>query len=304
MVAYQPLWTKKGQYHTLTGLDDRVRGLLTDYEKLNATIYEWSGLEDLEIKPRFLESLFFWNVAIGILPNNILMGAVPVIFDAYGEPHEWTPVPTYLTTLPHSIMRKYQSKDNPCIRLGGDSVADSIKDECVDQASGYISANQNVLGMRMPVMFSGVNSKAEIRFMQNRLEQGGNVPYVDGGKDSPMGMEVLDLKVNNYLDPLTGYNEFIHTKILAKLGIDALGAQKASGVTQEEATMILAQIRGVRELNLQLRKDFCKMVNEHIENVNIGVEIRDIYMNEQYDRNDNETADGDDIGDNNINPKV
>jgi hypothetical protein len=158
--------------------------------------------------------------------------------------------------------------------------------------------------MRMPVMFSGVNSKAEIRFMQNRLEQGGNVPYVDGGKDSPMGMEVLDLKVNNYLDPLTGYNEFIHTKILAKLGIDALGAQKASGVTQEEATMILAQIRGVRELNLQLRKDFCKMVNEHIENVNIGVEIRDIYMNEQYDRNDNETADGDDIGDNNINPKV
>lgn len=298
MVAYQPLWTKKGQYNTLTDLNDRVKGLLLDYEKLNATIYEWSGLEELSIKPRFLESLFYWNVAIGILPGDILIGAVPVVFNAYAEPHSWTPVPTYLTTLPLHIMKEYKSKDNPCIRLGDMSVADSIRDECIDQGSSYISASQNVLGMRTPIIFSGVNSKAEIRYMTNRLEQGSNMPYIDGGKESPMGMEVLDLKVNNYLDPLTGYSEFIHTKILAKLGIDALGTQKVSGITEEEATMILAQIRGVRELNLQLRKEFCDMVNEHISYANIDVEIKDIYMDERPDRFADEVTPGNDSGDN------
>lgn len=286
--AYQPQWTKTSQKATMANLDETAQALLMDYERLAGTVYEYEGLEELDepLDRQYIESLMFWNTAIGITEGDYIMGGKPSVLRVSGQPAQWTPVATNITTLPKRIIKKYNAEKFPCMKIANMSIADSISDECILQASAYVSSGQNTIAMRTPVVVYGLEGSTEINYIKDGLTQGVSyVPYfAKGTAVSPaFGVEALDLKAQNWLDPLTGFAEFMHTKILGKLGIDALGSQKASGITSEEATLILAQIRGIREDGLEVREKLCKMINDHIDNANISVKIRDIYMEQFHD---------------------
>ena len=285
--AYQPQWTKGNQKDTLAiyNLNRETFNLLRDYEQLAATMFEWEGLEDIQITQRYMESLFFWNNCIGIVKAEkdktidypLVLGAKATKLNVYAEIYTWTPNPTNHTTLEIGVVKEYYAKKHPCIKLTEQTVAEGIIDECQWQASAYISANQNVLAMRMPYVIKGADSAMETKFLFDNVVDGrGLIPVVDS-KNANI-IEVLDINHTSFLSDLTGYMEFLHTKILGKLGIDALGTQKASGITTEEATLILAQIRGIREVNLERREKVCDMINEHIDGANVSVKIRDIYL--------------------------
>ena len=300
MVAYKPLWVGRrgiyGQtalirsiYEEVTTLEPMVVNLLEDYEELAGTPYVWEGLEEIDITEGHLESLFYWNTHIGIGEaegEQYITGARPITEDLYGEPFEWTPVPTNVSVLPTNFIRKYDAEENPCIKVGKTSLAQRITDECVWQASTYISANQNVIGMRMPVVLTGTDNKTEMGFIEDSIVYGRSIPYLDM---AGIQAEVHDLKAQNFLDPLSGYAEFIHNKTLGKLGIDALGTQKASGITQEEAILILAQIKGIRKKGLKVRERVCDMFNE-VYGSNITVKENDIYLETNVGMGDNKNT--------------
>lgn len=292
--AHKPTWIKRGQRATLAELSTSAASLMMDYERLASTIYIWEGLKEIGLTKRYLESVLFWNVAVGITEGNYVMGANIVVPDVTGEPYEWIPVATNITKLPTNIIRKYRTEQYPCMKVNNITTADSIADECVLEASAYVSAGQNTIAMRTPIVVSGVDGSAEINYIKDGLTEGASyIPYLGKVKDGGgFGIEVLDMKTANYLDPLTGFAEFVHSKILAKIGIDALGSQKASGITSEEAVLILAQIRGIREDGLEIREALCDMINEHIQGANVSVRVRDIYM---AVNNDEQTA-GDTMG--------
>lgn len=296
-VAYKPLWVGKfGQKELMDSVGQLfpvAEGLLYEYEVLSGTPYIYTGLEDIGITKRHLESLIYWNTHIGVgessKGNKYVMGAKPIVVDMYGEPYSWMPITTNISKIPDNIIKEYETENNGCIKLAEFSPAQMITDKCIWQASAFISTNQNVHSMRLPFLIVGVDSTAEMDYINNAIVQGFELPCLSS---KGIGVETLDLKPQNFLDPLTGYIDFIHNKTLAKLGIDALGTQKASGITTEEAVLILAEIKGIRENGLDVRKRLCDMINEELES-NITVMENDIYFDTDIGDNENEITDMD-----------
>ena len=68
-----------------------------------------------------------------------------------------------------------------------------------------------------------------------------------------------------------------------------MGTQKASGITQEEAVLILAQIKGIRKKGLKIRKRVCDMFNE-VYSTNITVKENDIYLETNMGMGNNENT--------------
>ncbi len=280
--TYKPLWVgKQGQKELVDSINQLfpvAESILYEYEVLAGTPYTYENLEDIGITKRHLESIIYWNTHIGVgessKGNKYVMGAKPVMEDMYGEPYEWTPLTTNVSKLPDNIIKKYKTEEHQCIKLSEYSTAQIITDKCIWQASAYLSTNQNVISMRMPVVVTGVDSTVEMDFIDDAVVHGFELPYL-GSKG--VGVEALDLKPQNFLDPLTGYIDFLHNKTLAKLGIDALGTQKASGITTEEAVLILAEIKGVRDNGLDIRNRICDMINDEY-GTEITVRENDIYL--------------------------
>lgn len=293
MQVYSPIWVKRGNSQkellkSVSTLEPMTENLLRDYEELAGTPYVWEGLDKIDMTDNHMESLLFWNTHIGIGETKLryyVMGAKAGKVTIYGEPSTWSPVGTNVTDLPLDLIREYNSEKNPCMKIGEQSVADRITDECIWQASTYISLNQNVVGMRAPVMITGTDGNAEIDYIEDNLIQGRSIPAL---KKAGIGAEVQDMKAQNFVDPLSGYAEFLHNKTLGKLGIDALGTQKASGITQEEAVLILAQIKGIRKKGLRIRERLCDMINGMFGS-EITVVENDIYLDMDMGNNYSET---------------
>lgn len=308
--AYKPLWVGTyGQQELISSVNQLypvAESILYEYEVLAGTPYLYEGLDDVGITKRHLESILYWNTHVGVgeskKGNKYIMGAKPVIQDMYGEPFSWSPIITNVAKMPENIIQTYKTEENACMKIAEYSTAQIITDKCIWQSSAYLSTNQNVVSMRMPVVVIGVDSTVEMDYIKDAVVNGYELPYMAG---KGITADTLDLKPQNFLDPLTGYIDFLHNKTLAKLGIDALGTQKASGITTEEATLILAEIKGIRANGLEMREKLCDMINEEYEDVSVTVSVNDdIYLNTNVDFCEEQTTVLDTVNNNNNDEKL
>lgn len=264
----------------LTHIDEGTLSLINEYRQSVADMYLWEVPEELDVPDGYIEDCLFWTGTVGIAPvgkSYVLVPGVGEQIDIYGQYKKWMPVPLNGGT---EVLRNrtLNRVKYPILQLPL-TPAEAISEYAKVQYSAIISAGQNVIAMRQPVLVKGQVGKIGIKYAVDMISGGKTyVPVVtDGESGINREIEVLDLKASNFLDPLTNIIDATDGWISGVLGIDSNATQKTSGVSVAEVSAMDSRITARREGGLRMRQRWCDKVWE-ATGVDIRVELYDDYL--------------------------
>ena len=279
----------------LAAIDEGTLTLINEYRQSLADMYIWEVPEELDVPPGYIEDCLFWTGTVGIMPVGGSYALVPGVgekIDIYGQYKRWMPTPLNGgTEIP--LNRKLDRVKYPILQLPL-IPAEAISEYAKVQYSAIISAGQNVVAMRQPILIKGQVGKIGIKYAVDMISGGKTyVPVVtDGEGGINREIEVLDLKASNFLDPLTGIIDATDGWISGILGIDSNATQKASGVSIAEVSAMDSRITARREGGLRVRQEWCEKVWNAM-GVDISVALYGDYYNGDNGDGDADAVDTD-----------
>ena len=275
---------RERQQRTLGALDIDSQEIIAEYGHAYCELYEWDVPEELNVPPTWIEECIYWTGTIGLgeskkgIPCFIAGNAEKR--DIYGNAITWLPARNRSTNQPFNDLKaKFKGDTNPLLRMPY-IPAYIVSEYAKIQYSAMLSMGQNTVAMRQPFVFRGQSGSIGVTLATNAIEKGLTwMPVVseDGGGQE---IEVLDLGATNFLDPLTGAVDATDGWICQLLGVDAVGTQKASGITTEEASSGDKRIKARRENGLKLRQSFCDKISVAHPDLHVAVKICDYYLDE------------------------
>lgn len=254
--------------------------ITSEYCAFYGDIYEWDIPESMiGIPPSFIENSLFWTGTIGLAKfrnQYILTPGVPVKWNIYYQPLTWNASPVDGINVP---ILKTELKDVQYPLLMLDDIPAYIVEGYIQaQGESLVATKQNAKGMQQPFMFSGNGEvKMIAKDISNLKGYMIDALYLDN-QNSVKPVEVLDTNVKNFLDPLTTFIDATDGWIASYLGIHAVGTQKASGITTQEAGSMEKRARARREKGLQVRQWWADRVSKATNGeVQLGVKYNVAY---------------------------
>lgn len=279
-------------------LSKRQRGkiemdVLDEYRELAKGFYIWEGLPD-DVPEGYIEGALFDYGCVGmkLVPKFgvIVCPASVKLRTIYNYPSSWIPCGLTLHSDPLEIMGE---SENPALYIGK-PIQDRILPYVTIIEDANLSLDQNVIGMRQPVVFAGVpGNSADSVVLNQEIETGErSIPVVSIAK---VQAQVLDLKVSDFTHPLIETMQDRDAKVLTLMSIDNEGVEKASGVNMAESTAHQGKLILTSTLGLKLRQDWCDKINpvlqQDCEAHNIPFTPISVSVNPEYQ--DNETVETD-----------
>lgn len=270
----------RSQRKAILQYDEDVLLMLDDYRQDVSDMYEWVFPDELiDVPLDYPEECLFWTGTLGICPYEsgryrLSMG-VGVRYDAYRRAILWQPTTIDPESTVHSGKR-YPVHKFPLLELP-QIPAVTVKEYVKARYSSIMSAGQNTIAMRQPVMIRG-QAGVGVKYAVDMIKGGESyIPVVADDNGITREIEVLDMGAQNFLDPLTGFIDATDGWISKNLGIAAASTQKESGVSIEEVTATDLRTKSRRLRGLRLRQDWCAKVKETL---NISIEV---WINDEYD---------------------
>jgi hypothetical protein len=275
--------------------------LIERYVRIYCSRFEWTGLPE-GCPPDFLErQLFFCG---GVSAKEVrglgicVMGAAPSTLTIYATPARWLPVGIVGSMNTTSTSASLWKESDTPVLWDGEPMADRIAPYLEIQRKALNALGCNLVGLTNPVMIECVpGSELNGKIIKNNLGAGDVfIPVIDR---STLNANVLDLKATDHTQNLIGVIHDTDNTMLDMMFVRS-SMEKASGISMEEATASDEQNTIGMSLELRKRKEWCERINAAL---GTSFDVKEAYDApngpvSSTDGGPEETADGDETGDN------
>ena len=276
----RPWWfNPKGARRALASNELILFDPLEKYRTLAAGIYEWSGLPD-NAPEGYIEETLFDHGAVSakrIGGDIVILPAHAVTRGVYGEILTWRPA--YTNATGSIIPGLMDTSDTPVLDVGV-PIAELVRIYAAILEDSLISLRQNVRALRQPIaIYGNPGNAAETITLKNELDYGAlAIPLIER---TAMDIEAIDLKANDYSQPLIATHNAMDNEILTHIGVKNTGIEKASGITEEETTSLHQELQITSHVGLKLRMNWCEKINAALD-TNFAVRLADAYVRETH----------------------
>lgn len=232
--------------------------------------FRWKGLPD-DCPDDFIERTLFFVGGVGAKKvkglGPVLMGASGETYTPYGTPVYWLPANVNTQQMPLSA--DYMKHSKSPVLWDRETMNDKIAPYLEILRKSINALNINMASLAMPIM---IESAQGCDFQPKIIRQnlGSGDIFLQCISKGSVPIETIDLKVTDHSQNILSVIHDADSQICSIMAIDS-ALEKASGMTETEATAGQQQIRDTLRMEYEKRKRWADAVNIEL-GLQIGVE--------------------------------
>lgn len=203
--------------------------------------------------------------------GDCIMGAAPETLTIYGTPLTWLPN-GIVGNVPGTMINDslFKPSDNPVL-WDGIPMRERIEPYLRIMCKAMNALHINTVSLSNPVLVE-MTPGAELTGKLVRTAMGNGDVFIPTVSKGAVGATVLDLKATDHTANLLGVIHDMDAQILDMMNIRT-ALEKASGISDAEATASEQQVDEGLQLELERRKAWCEAMNAKL-GWNLSVELR------------------------------